>query len=76
MATGDIHTVPRGDEWVNIVEGDETPLSSATTQDEAAASGRQYARERGVEHRVHHADRTIGDRSTYPRGRDPRDIPG
>lgn len=76
MATGDIHTVPRGDEWVNVTEGDETALSAADTQDQAAKRGRELARERGVEHLVHHADGTIGDRSTYPRGRDPRDIPG
>jgi hypothetical protein len=72
MADGDVHTVKHGDGWANKVEGTSRVSNSATTKAEAQAAGRQMAVERGVEHVVHRADGTIGERNTYPRSRDPR----
>jgi Uncharacterized protein conserved in bacteria (DUF2188) len=76
MAKGDIHTVPHGDGWANRVEGNERVSNTATTKAEAQAAGRDMARDRGVEHLIHKQDGTIGERSTYPRSRDPRSSAG
>lgn len=72
MAKGDIHTVPHGDGWANRVEGGERVSNTAPTKSEAQSSGRDMARERGVEHLIHNRDGQIGERNTYPRTRDPR----
>lgn len=76
MAKGDIHTVKHGDGWANRVEGNERVSNTAKTKAEAQQTGRQTARDRGVEHLVHRVDGTIGERNTYPRSRDPRNTPG
>jgi len=72
MAEGDIHTVPHGDGWANRPEGNERVSNTAPTKEQAQAGGREMAIARGVEHLIHRADGTIGERNTYPRSRDPR----
>jgi hypothetical protein len=47
----DVHTVPRDGAWVNEVLGLVVDGSFAT-QEEAAAAGREVARQRGVGHRI------------------------
>ena len=48
--------------------------SSHPTKSEARAAGREYARDRQVEHIIRNLDGRIGERNTY--GHDPRNIPG
>jgi Uncharacterized protein conserved in bacteria (DUF2188) len=72
MAKGDIHTVPHGDGWANRAEGGERASNTAPTKSEAQSTGRDMARDRGVEHVIHNRDGQIGERNTYPRSRDPR----
>jgi hypothetical protein len=72
MATGDIHTVKRGDHWVNKAEGNQRSTNSAPTKVEAQALGRELAIDRGVEHLIHNENGEIGARNTYPRSRDPQ----
>ncbi|MEV0214478.1 DUF2188 domain-containing protein [Micromonospora sp. ALFpr18c] len=43
---------------------------------DAQAQGREMAADRGVEHVIKKQDGTIGEKNTYPRSRDPRDIEG
>ncbi|NEE01155.1 DUF2188 domain-containing protein [Phytoactinopolyspora halotolerans] len=76
MPGQDIHTVPHGDGWANIVEGGKRPISTAARKAEAREQGREEAKKRGVEHFIHKRDGTIGERNTYPRSRDPRHIEG
>jgi hypothetical protein len=76
MAKGDIHTIKQGDRWVNKAEGNKRASSSAPTKAEAQADGRRMAIKRGVEHIVHKENGQIGERNTYPRGRDPRKSKG
>lgn len=72
MAEGDIHTVTHGEGWANRAEGNERVTNTAPTKQEAESVGRDMAIDRGVEHLIHRADGTIGERNTYPRSRDPR----
>ena len=72
MAKGDVHTVPHGDGWANKVEGGDRASNTAPTKSEAQSTGRDMARDRGVEHLIHNRNGQIGERNTYPRSRDPR----
>jgi hypothetical protein len=72
MAKGDIHTVKRGNRWVNEVEGGRRTSNSSPTKSQAQSSGREMAITRGVEHLIHKENGQIGERNTYPRSRDPR----
>jgi hypothetical protein len=76
MTTGDVHTSKHGDKWVNKAEGNTRASDTAETKAEAQASGRDMARDRGVEHFVHNEDGKIGERNTYPRSRDPQSSKG
>lgn len=76
MAKGDIHTVPHDGGWANRVEGGERVSNTAPIKTEAQSTGRDMARDRGVEHLIHNRDGTIGERNTYPRSRDPRSSKG
>lgn len=71
MAKGDVHTVPHGDGWANKVEGGDRVSNTAPRKDEAQSTGRDMARDRGVEHLIHNRNGQIGERNTYPRSRDP-----
>lgn len=76
MSRGDIHTVPHGTGWANEVEGGQRVSNTGATKMEVQAEGRRMAIGRGVEHLVHRQDGTSGERSTYPRSRDPRSSEG
>ncbi|MFJ7218896.1 DUF2188 domain-containing protein [Amycolatopsis sp. NPDC098790] len=73
---GDIETYHENGQWKNKVEGSSRAANTAGTKDEATAKGRDMAKERGVEHIIRNIDGKIGERNTYPRSRDPRNIPG
>jgi hypothetical protein len=76
MPTGDIETYHEDDQWKNKVEGSDRAANVHPSKAEAQAKGREMAIARGVEHIIRNLDGTIGERNTYPRSRDPRDIPG
>ncbi|MBW3619136.1 MAG: DUF2188 domain-containing protein [Actinobacteria bacterium] len=69
-----IHVLPDGDRWAVKREGQDAPLSTHDTQEEAAEAGRAEARSAEVEFQLHAADGTIREKDSY--GNDPRDIPG
>ncbi|SES30180.1 DUF2188 domain-containing protein [Lentzea albida] len=73
---GDVETYHENGTWKNKVEGNSQASSTHDTKDEASAKGREMAAEHGVEHIIRKQDGTIGERNTYPRERDPRNIPG
>jgi hypothetical protein len=73
---GDIETYFEDGQWKNKVEGNERASSTHPTKDEATAKGRETAIEHGVEHIIRNQDGKISERNTYPRGRDPRNVPG
>jgi hypothetical protein len=76
MPVGDIETYHEDGQWKNKVEGNERASSTHPTKAEAQEAGRAMAADRGVEHVIKNADGTIGEKHTYPRSRDPRDIAG
>ncbi|MET9224410.1 DUF2188 domain-containing protein [Lentzea sp. NPDC003310] len=73
---GDVETYHENDTWKNKIEGNSQASSTHDTKDEAVAKGREMAIERGVEHIIRNLDGTIGEKNTYPRSSDPRNIPG
>jgi hypothetical protein len=68
MARGWIHTVNKGGQWVNEVEGGEI-LSRHSTKESAVAAGRAQAIRGKTEHLVRRLDGTIEYRNSY--GNDP-----
>ena len=73
---GDVETYYEDGTWKNKTEGNVQATSTHDTKDEAVAAGRKTAQDRGVEHIIKKTDGTIGERSTYPRSSDPRNVPG
>lgn len=76
VAKGDVHTVPHGDGWANLTEGNQRVTRTYGTQREATSDGRAAAIGRNTEHVIHGSDGQIRARNTYPRARDPRDTKG
>jgi hypothetical protein len=76
MAKGDIETYYEDGQWKNRPEGNQRASTVHATKAEAEAAGRQMATQRGVEHVSKKKDGTIGEKNTYPRGRDPRHAKG
>jgi hypothetical protein len=66
---GGVHTVPspEGDGWWNKVDG--KVRSRHRLKDRAVEAGREIARLLRVEHTIHLADGTIGEKNSY--GLDP-----
>ncbi|MET9633496.1 DUF2188 domain-containing protein [Lentzea sp. NPDC006480] len=73
---GDVETYYENGTWKNKVEGNSQASSTHDTKADAVAKGREMAIERGVEHVIRNMDGTIGEKNTYPRSSDPRNIPG
>jgi len=69
----EVHTVYKDGSWINEA-GSETIGGKHDTKEQAAAAGRDAARDRKVEHVIHNQDGTIGEKNSY--GNDPRNIPG
>ncbi|SDY88618.1 hypothetical protein SAMN05444365_1048 [Micromonospora pattaloongensis] len=76
MPTGDVETYHEDGQWKNRPEGNQRASSTHDTKSEAQARGRDMAVDRGAEHVIKKEDGRIGEKNTYPRERDPRDIPG
>jgi hypothetical protein len=76
MAQGDIETYYEDGQWKNRPEGNQRASSSHDTKTDAQARGREMAIDGGVEHVIKKADGTIEAKKTYPRSRNPREIPG
>jgi hypothetical protein len=69
MAFQNFHSVPHGDKWAVIQEGNEEPLHIKDTQAEAEALAKDYARELKGEAKLHGKDGKIKDSDSY--GNDP-----
>ncbi|RZU72834.1 uncharacterized protein DUF2188 [Micromonospora kangleipakensis] len=76
MAKGDIETYSEDGQWKNRPEGNQRASTRHDTKAEAEAAGRQMAVERDAEHVIKKKDGAIGEKNTYPRSRDPRQIKG
>ncbi|MGA3486964.1 DUF2188 domain-containing protein [Micromonosporaceae bacterium DT55] len=76
MTKGDVETYHEDGQWKDRPEGNERASSTHDTKADAVAAGRDMAKDRGVEHVIKKEDGTIGEKNTYPRSRDPRDIKG
>ncbi|SES45684.1 hypothetical protein SAMN05216199_3832 [Pedococcus cremeus] len=76
MSKGDIETYFEDGQWKNRAQGNQRASNTAPTKAAAQAKGREMAKDRGVEHIIKKQDGTIGERNTYPRGRDPRSSKG
>ena len=62
---GGVHTVPAADRpgWWNKVDG--KILSRHRRKEDAVEAGREIARMLRVEHSIHKADGTIGEKNSY-----------
>ena len=67
MANGSIHTVPKGSQWVNEIEGEGAIGGSHATKEEAVLVGRARAAQDKAEHVIHNRDGTISERNSYGR---------
>lgn len=65
MPQGDIGTVHMDGRWHNVVEGTDQVSEPFDTMEEAAAEGREMARELQVEHFVKNLDGTIAERRSF-----------
>ena len=74
MADGFVHTVFKGGQWVNEIEGGSEIGGTHSTKDDAVAAGRARAQQEKTEHVIHNQDGAIGERSSY--GNDPASRPG
>ena len=74
MAEGFIHTVPKGEQWVNEVEGEGVVGGAHSTKGEAVLVGRARAQQDKTEHVIHNEDGTISERNSY--GADRASRPG
>jgi Uncharacterized protein conserved in bacteria (DUF2188) len=74
MAKGFIHTVYKGEQWINEVEEGSEFGGAHPTKDAAVAAGRARAQQDGTEHVIHNQDGTISERNSH--GGDPVSRPG
>ena len=73
MAAGFVHTVYKGEQWTNEIEGDGA-FGSYETKEAAVTAGRQRAIDRETEHVIHNTDGVVSERNSY--GNDPAGRPG
>jgi len=74
MADGFIHTVYKGERWVNEIEGGDEFGGSHSTKEAAVSAGRARAMQDATEHVIQNQDGTISERNSY--GQDPSSRPG
>ncbi len=60
-----IHTVCRADGWANVCDAWPRARDPHSTQAEAEAAGREWAKQAKAEHIVHDADGTVEQRTSY-----------
>ena len=69
MAKGFIHTLFKGERWINEVEGGAAFGGAHATKEDAESAGRARAKAEMTEHIIHNQDGTISERNSY--GKDP-----
>ena len=74
MAKGFIHTVYKGEQWINEVEEGAEIEGVHARKEEAVQAGRARAQQDKTEHVIHNQDGTISERNSY--GNDPASRPG
>jgi Uncharacterized protein conserved in bacteria (DUF2188) len=74
MADGFVHTVHKGDQWINEIEGGKQVGGVHATKEEAVSVGRERAQQDQTEHVIHNQDGAISERHSY--GNDPASRPG
>ncbi len=74
MADGFIHTVFKGGQCVNEVEGGDAFGGGHANKDEAVAAGRGRAKQDKTEHVIHNQEGMISERNSYEN--DPASRPG
>ena len=74
MADGFVHTVFKGGQWLNEIEGGAEFGGTHSTKEQAVAAGRVRAMQDRTEHVIHNQDGTITDRNSH--GNDPVSSPG
>lgn len=76
MAKGDIETYYEDGQWKNRPQGNDRASNVHDRKADAQSVGRDMAKDRDVEHVIKKMDGTIGEKNTYPRGRDKNPPPG
>ena len=74
MADGFVHTVFKGRQWVNEIEGGDVFGGPHPTKEQAVSAGRVRAMQDGTEHVIHTEGGVITERNSY--GNDPASSPG
>ncbi|HYI32712.1 MAG TPA: DUF2188 domain-containing protein [Glaciibacter sp.] len=74
MAKGDISVYNEDGTWKSKVEGSARAAHVGGTKAEQQSTGREMAKERGVEHTIRNLDGRIGSKNSY--GNDPRTSKG
>jgi hypothetical protein len=74
MGKGFIHTVYKGEQWINEIEDGEELGGIYATKEQAVSAGRTRAQKDKTEHVIHNQDGTIGERNSH--GNDPAASPG
>jgi hypothetical protein len=69
MADGFVHTVFKGQQWVNEIEGGDVFGATHSSKEAAVAAGHARAMQDRTEQVIHNQDGTIGERNSY--GNDP-----
>jgi hypothetical protein len=68
------HVVPGDGGWHVKKSGNDTPLSTHRTKEEAVTSAREVSKREKTELVIHNQDGTIGEKDSH--GNDPASIPG
>jgi hypothetical protein len=74
MADDFVHTVFKGGQWLNELEGGAEFGGRHSTKEAAVAAGRTHAQQEKTEHVIHDQDGTISKRNSY--GNDPTSSQG
>lgn len=70
MTKGDVDTYYEDGQWKNKVEGNTRASNVHDRKTDAQSVGRDMAIDRKVEHVIKNKNGQIGEKNTYPRGRD------
>jgi hypothetical protein len=70
VAQGFVHTVYKGETWLNELEEGEELSGTYPTKEQAVAAGRERAKRDKTEHVIHKMDGEFEERNSY--GNDPR----
>ena len=71
VSKGDIETYHEDGQWKNRAQGNSRASNVHDTKAAAQATGREMAKDRGVEHVIKKMDGTIGEKNSYGRDSHP-----